>query len=218
MSKPLLWISAQPVRRRIPIDVAKYEPRDKYYRKAREQGLPSRAAFKIEELIARIKLPSDARVVDLGCAPGGWLAVLAKTLRNGRVIGIDLAPCRDFGPNVETIVADIRDPALPDIIKAKLGRDADLVTSDLAPKLTGIRERDDAQLEGLIDAALAIASRTLKPGGTMVAKLFMSGSFKDIVARFEGHFATVEVTKVKATRPGSSELYLIARGFRIRGQ
>ena len=194
--------------------MAKYEPRDKYYRKAREQGLPSRAAFKIEELIARIKLPSDGRVIDLGCAPGGWLAVLAKALRNGRIIGVDLAPCKSFGPNVETIVADISDPALPEIVQEKLGRDADLVTSDLAPKLTGIRERDDAQFEALIDAALAIASRTLKPGGIMIAKLFMSGSFKDIVARFEKHFASVEVTKVKATRPGSSELYLIARGFR----
>ncbi|HLX36255.1 MAG TPA: RlmE family RNA methyltransferase [Candidatus Binataceae bacterium] len=194
--------------------MAKYEPHDKYYRKAREQGLPSRAAFKIEELIARIKLPPDARVVDLGCAPGGWLAVLAKTLRNGRVIGIDLAPCKSFGPNVETVVADIRDPALPDIIVEKLGRDADLVTSDLAPKLTGIRERDNAQFEELFDAALAIAAKTLKPGGMMIAKLFMSGSFKEIVARFEQHFAAVEVTKVKATRPGSSELYLIARGFR----
>jgi 23S rRNA (uridine2552-2'-O)-methyltransferase len=194
--------------------VAKYEPHDKYYRKAREQGLPSRAAFKIEELIARIKLPPDARVVDLGCAPGGWLAVLAKMLRNGRVIGIDLAPCKSFGPNVETVVADIRDPALPDIIVEKLGRDADLVTSDLAPKLTGIRERDNAQFEELIDAALVIAAKTLKPGGMMIAKLFMSGSFKEIVARFEQHFAAVEVTKVKATRPGSSELYLIARGFR----
>jgi len=194
--------------------VAKYEPRDKYYRKAREQGLPSRAAFKIEELIARIKLPSDACVIDLGCAPGGWLAILGAKVPYGRVIGIDLAPCRSFGASVETIVADIRDPRLPDIIKERLGRPADLLTSDLAPKLTGIRAHDDAQFEELIDAALAVASRTLKPGGTMIAKLFMSGTFKEILARFEHYFAKVEVRKVKATRPGSSELYVVARGFR----
>ena len=195
--------------------MATYEPRDKYYRKARENGLPSRAAFKIEELIARIKLPPDARVIDLGCAPGGWLAILGAAVgRNGRVIGIDLAPCGNFGPSVETMVADIRDPNLPDLLKEKLGRPADLITSDLSPKLTGIRERDDAQFEELIDAALAIASKTLKPGGVMIAKLFMSGAFKGIVTRFETHFAKVDVTKVKATRPGSSELYVIARGFR----
>jgi 23S rRNA (uridine2552-2'-O)-methyltransferase len=193
--------------------VATYDPRDKYYRKARAKGLPSRAAFKIEELIHRIKLPPDARVIDLGCAPGGWLAILGTAVgRNGHVIGIDLAACGNFGASVETIVADIRDPKLPDILKEKLGRPADLVTSDLSPKLTGIRDRDDAQFEELIEAALAIASQTLKPGGTMVAKLFMSGAFTGIVARFEKNFAKVEVTKVKATRPGSSELYLIARG------
>ncbi len=194
--------------------MATYEPRDKYYRKAREQGLPSRAAYKIEELIARIKLPPDARVIDLGCAPGGWLAILGAAVgKNGRVIGIDLAACKGFGASVGTIVADIRDTKLPDIIKEKLGRPADLLTSDLAPKLTGIRDRDNAQFEELIEAALMIASRTLKPGGTMIAKLFMSGTFQEIHARFEENFAKVDVTRVKATRPGSSELYIIARGF-----
>jgi 23S rRNA (uridine2552-2'-O)-methyltransferase len=194
--------------------VATYEPRDKYYRKAREKGLPSRAAFKIEELIARIKLPPDARVIDLGCAPGGWLVILGAAVgRNGRVIGIDLAPCGNFGATVQSMVADIRDPKLPDILKEKLGRPADLITSDLSPKLTGIRDHDEAQFEELIDAALAIASRTLKANGVMVAKLFMGGEFKQILGRFEKHFGTIDVTKVKATRPGSSELYLIARGF-----
>ena len=194
--------------------MATYDPRDKYYRKAREQGLPSRAAFKIEELLARIKLPPDARIVDLGCAPGGWLAILASKFPRGRIIGIDLAACRNFGAAVETMVADIRDAPLPDTIKEKLGRPADLVTSDLAPKLTGIRAHDDARFEELVDAALTIASRTLRHDGAMIAKLFMSGAFKDIVGRFEHRFAKADVTKVKATRPGSSELYMIARGFR----
>ena len=195
--------------------MATYDPRDKYYRKAREQGLPSRAAFKIEELIKRIKLPIDARVIDLGCAPGGWLAILGAALgRDARIIGIDLAPCGNFGVAVETMVADIRDPKLPDVLKQKLGQPADLVTSDLSPKLTGIRAHDDAQFEELIDAAISIAIATLKPGGMMIAKLFMSGAFTGIVGRFEAHFGEVDVTKVKATRPGSSELYIIARGFR----
>ncbi len=195
--------------------MATYDPRDKYYRKAREQGLPSRAAFKIEELIKRIRMPPDARVIDLGCAPGGWLAILGAALgRDARIIGIDLTPCGNFGASVETMVADIRAPKLPAILKEKLGRPADLVTSDLAPKLTGIRARDDAQFEELVEAALAIAAATLKPGGMMIAKLFMSEAFKGIVAKFEHHFTEVDVTKVKATRPGSSELYIIARNFR----
>src|SRR5579863_447339 len=76
--------------------MARYEPRDKFYRKAREQGLPSRAAFKLEELIARFKIArAGARVADLGCAPGGWLAILARAVgADGRVVGIDLVQCR----------------------------------------------------------------------------------------------------------------------------
>ncbi|HJU28276.1 MAG TPA: SAM-dependent methyltransferase, partial [Candidatus Binataceae bacterium] len=76
--------------------MARYEPHDKFYRKAREQGLPSRAAFKIEEVIARFKLSrAGDRVVDLGCAPGGWLVVISRAVGgDGRVVGVDLAPCR----------------------------------------------------------------------------------------------------------------------------
>lgn len=195
--------------------VPSYEPRDKFYRKAKAKGLPSRAAFKLEELLERVRLPAAARVIDLGCAPGGWLAILAPAVASkGRVIGVDLAPCGNFGPSVETVVADIRDPALPAAIKDRLGGPADLVTSDLSPKLTGIRERDEAQFEQLVEAALAMAAATLKPGGAMIAKLFMGGAFKDTIARFEARFGKVEVTRAKATRPGSSELYLIARDFR----
>src|SRR5690348_4489807 len=114
--------------------MARYEPHDKFYRKAKDKGLPSRAAFKLEELLERMRLPAGARVIDLGCAPGGWLAILSRAVgANGRVIGIDLAPCGKFGPAVETVVADIRDPALPATIKEKLGGPADLVTSDLSP-------------------------------------------------------------------------------------
>src|ERR1700683_389962 len=190
--------------------MARYEPRDKFYRQAREKGLPSRAAFKIEELLAKIKIPADARVIDLGCAPGGWLAISDRVVGDkGRVIGIDLAPCGNFGASVQTIVADIRDPDLPAVLKEKLGRHADLVTSDLSPKLTGIREHDDAQFEELIEAAMAMARETLKPGGVMIAKLFMGGAFKRILARFEKSFGSVDMTKVKATRPGSSGVSLM---------
>ncbi len=192
-----------------------YNPRDRYYRKAREKGLPSRAAFKLEELLGRTKLkPEGARVLDLGCAPGGWLAILERAVGpRGRVVGIDLAPCRKFGPSVVTLVADIREPAIPALLREHLGGAADLVTSDLSPKLTGIAEHDEAGFEELIDAALTVAAKTLRPGGVMVAKVFMGGAFKGTVERFRKIFERVEVTRVKATRSGSSELYIVARGF-----
>jgi 23S rRNA (uridine2552-2'-O)-methyltransferase len=196
--------------------VATYEPRDKYYRKARAMGLPSRAAFKIEEIIARNRLVGKgARIVDLGCAPGGWLAILvAATGANGRVVGVDLERVKNPPAGAITMAGDILDPAVAARAQSELGGRADLVTSDLAPKLTGISARDEARSRELIDAALKFANAILKPGAAMIVKLFMGADFKDVVDSFRPHFGIVEVTRTKASRPGSSELYIVARGFR----
>ena len=196
--------------------MATYEPHDKFYRKARARGLPSRAAFKIEEIIARNRLVgTGARIVDLGCAPGGWLAILvAAGGASGRVVGVDFARVKNPPAGAIAIVGDILDPAVAARVRSELGGRADLVTSDLAPKLTGIAARDEARLQELIDSALGFAATILKPGGAMVAKLFMGAQFKEIVDSFKRHFASVEVTRTKASRPGSSELYLVAREFR----
>ena len=179
-------------------------------------GLPSRAAFKIEELVARNRLVAEgARVVDLGCAPGGWLKILAAAGGpGGRVVGVDLARVKNPPAGVVTIAGDILDPAVAARVQSELGGRADLVTSDLAPKLTGITSRDEAKSRELIDSALSFAAAILKPGGAMVAKLFMGAEFKQIVDSFKTHFASVELTRTKASRPGSSELYVVARGFR----
>jgi 23S rRNA (uridine2552-2'-O)-methyltransferase len=196
--------------------VPTYEPHDKFYRKARAMGLPSRAAFKIEEILARKRLvPKDARIVDLGCAPGGWLAILAKNVgAGGRVVGVDLAPVKNPPAGATTIVGDILDATVIARVANELGGRADLVTSDLAPKLTGIAARDEAQSRELIEAALAFAVSILAPKGAMVVKLFMGSEFKDVVDAFKRHFGTVEVTRTKASRPGSAELYIVARDFR----
>jgi 23S rRNA (uridine2552-2'-O)-methyltransferase len=198
--------------------VATYEPHDKFYRKARERGLPSRAAFKIEEIIARNRLVvagSGARIVDLGCAPGGWLAILvAAAGADARVVGVDLAQVKNPPAGAMAIVGDILDDAVTARVQHELGGRADLVTSDLAPKLTGIAARDEARSRELIDSALSFAVTILKPGAAMVAKLFMGAEFKDIVDSFKRQFGKVEVTRTKASRPGSSELYIIAREFR----
>jgi 23S rRNA (uridine2552-2'-O)-methyltransferase len=195
--------------------MARYEPHDKFYRKAREHGLPSRAAFKLEELIGRFMLVrAGDRVVDLGCAPGGWIAVLSRAVgANGRVVGVDIAPCRAIAPNVEVIAGDIGDPAVRSAAAAALGAAASLVTSDLAPKLSGIRERDQAASLALLEAAVEFARAALKPGGAMVAKFFMGADFDGARALFARDFRQVEVVRTRASRPGSSELYIVARGF-----
>lgn len=196
--------------------MARYQPHDTFYRKAREQGLPSRAAFKIEELLARFRLVrAGARVVDLGCAPGGWLKMLADAVGpQGMVVGVDLAACPAVAPNVVTMVADIREPATVETVAESLDGLADLVTSDLAPKLSGVADRDQARVLELTEAALGCARGLLKPGGAMIAKLFMGGDFAAAASPFEREFAQVELTRPRASRPGSSELYLIARDFR----
>ena len=193
-----------------------YEPHDKFYRKARAMGLPSRAAFKIEEILARNRLvPKNAKIVDLGCAPGGWLAIVVQAVGpGGRVVGVDLAPVKNPPAGAITIAGDILDASVAARAANELGGRANLVTSDLAPKLTGIAARDEARSRELIDAALAFAIAILAPSGAMVAKLFMGAEFKQVVDSFKRHFVNVEVTRTKASRPGSSELYIVAREFR----
>jgi len=196
--------------------VPTYEPHDKFYRKARAMGLPSRAAFKLEEILARNRLvPKAAKIVDLGCAPGGWLAILVQAAGpGGRVLGVDLAAVKNPPAGAITIAGDILDAVVAARAASELGGRANLVTSDLAPKLTGVAARDEARSRELIDAALAFAIAILAPGGAMVAKLFMGAEFKQVVDSFKRHFVNVEVTRTKASRPGSSELYIVARDFR----
>ena len=196
--------------------MARYQYRDRFYRKANEQGLPSRAAFKLEELIARFKLVANGdRVVDLGCAPGGWLVIFARAVgAQGRVVGVDLAPCSGLARNVITLIGDIRDPQVYQAATEALGSAADLIASDLAPKLSGIADRDQAKSRELLEAAVNFACALLKPGGAMVAKVFMGAEFEQTRQAFTPIFARVEVVRTRASRPGSSELYLVARGFR----
>lgn len=156
--------------------------------------------------------------MDLGCAPGGWLVILSGAVGPlGRVVGLDLAPCKEMPPNVTTVVGDLRDPAVRAAALERLGGPADLVTSDLSPKLTGIRARDQAVVRELLDLSLEVARQALRPGGAMVAKIFMSADFKSIIANFERCFRKVETTRTEATRPGSAELYIIARDFQAEG-
>jgi len=196
--------------------MARYQPHDQFYRKARAHGLPSRAAFKLEELIMRFKLiRSGTRIVDLGCAPGGWLTVLAHAAGPaGHVVGVDLVQCAVTGVNVSTIVGDIEDDTLRIEVTARLGGPADLVTSDVAPKLSGIVDRDQARSHDLLAAGLKFARGVLKPGGTMIAKLFMGTGFAESISLFRTAFDKVDLTRTKATRPGSAELYVVARSFK----
>jgi 23S rRNA (uridine2552-2'-O)-methyltransferase len=193
-----------------------YDPHDRYFKKAKQEGYRSRAAYKLLELQQRYRLmgPGDA-VVDLGAAPGGWLQVAAKMVGpNGKVIGVDLQPIKPFNErHIMVLKGDIFSTEIKQKIKELIGGPADSVISDLAPKLSGIRDADMARSLELNQTALNIAVNLLRPGGTLLIKSFISNDLHSFTAELKRYFATVQRTKPAATRQGSSEFYFYAKGF-----
>ncbi len=187
---------------------------DPYVVAAKQQGWRSRAAFKLIELDDRFKLiRRGARVLDLGAAPGGWSQV---ALRRGalRVVGVDLLPI-DPVPGAEFIQGDFTDPDMPDRLAQLLGGKADLVLTDMAPNTTGHNATDHLRIMALAEMALHFALGVLEPGGAFVAKVFQGGSERQMLAAMKRHFAAVRHAKPPASRKESSELYVVATGFRI---
>jgi 23S rRNA (uridine2552-2'-O)-methyltransferase len=192
-----------------------YQRKDRFYRRAKAQGLRSRAAFKLEDLDRRVLCSGD-RVVDLGCWPGGWLQIAARRVgKNGRVVGVDVRELDPLGfANTRVIRTDVADEqVVAEILQALEGL-ADVVLSDLSPQLTGVRDRDEANAAELVRAALIIVEKTLRPGGTLICKVFMNSDYPAMLAKVRRQFEEVTATRSEATRRGSAELYWIARGFR----
>jgi 23S rRNA (uridine2552-2'-O)-methyltransferase len=193
-----------------------YDPHDRYFKKAKQEGYRSRAAYKLLELQQRYRLmgPGDA-VVDLGAAPGGWLQVAAKMVGpNGKVIGVDLQPIKPFNErHIMVLKGDIFSTEIKQKIKELIGGPADSVISDLAPNLSGIRDADMARCLELNQSALSIAVNLLGPGGTLLIKSFISNDLHSFTAELKRYFCTVQRTKPEATRHGSSEFYFYAKGF-----
>lgn len=186
---------------------------DPYVAAAKQQGWRSRAAFKLLELDDRFHLlRKGARVVDLGAAPGGWTQVAVKR-GAGIVLGLDLLPM-DPIQGAELVQGDFNDPDMPGRLADRLGGKADLVLSDMAPNTTGHAATDHLRIMGLTEMALDFASQVLAEGGTFVAKVFQGGSEKQMLDRLKRSFATVRHAKPPASRKESSELYVVASGFR----
>ncbi len=202
--------------------MAKYDRKDHLHQKAKKEGLRSRAAYKLDEVQKQFKLLSKgARVADLGCWPGGWLEGAAKYVGQGGVLaGVDLAevdPPIEL-PNVTTLVGDLEDAATIDrLLEALGGERADVVLSDAAPKLTGVRETDRANEERLLEAIEAMLPRLLVPGGSFVVKVLEGPEAQAIVKRVQQSFSKAKTVKLQSTRKGSTEKYLVARGFEGAG-
>ncbi len=186
---------------------------DPFAAQARAAGYRSRAAYKLTEMDDRFGLiRRGGKVIDLGCAPGGWVQV-ANQRGSGRVVGVDLLPV-DPLPPAEMIEMDFTDPACGPRLMAMLGGPPDLVLSDMAPNTTGHRMTDHLRIVGLIEMAADFAISVLKPGGAFVTKAFQGGELADVIARLKANFDQVKQVKPKASRAESSEVYLVATGFR----
>ncbi|MBI5910262.1 MAG: RlmE family RNA methyltransferase [Betaproteobacteria bacterium] len=189
---------------------------DPYVQRARAEGYRSRAAYKLLELDEKDRLLVPGQLlVDLGAAPGSWSQVaLARLGSKGRVVAVDLLPMEPL-PGVHFVQGDFREQAVLDaLIKALGGRKADLVISDLAPNISGIGVSDQARAMHLAELALEFARQCLKPGGSLLVKVFQGAGFTEFLAAMRKAFAKVASRKPEASRGRSSEVYLLGKGLK----
>jgi 23S rRNA (uridine2552-2'-O)-methyltransferase len=186
---------------------------DPFAAMARAHGYRSRAAYKLTELDDRFKLfHRGSKVIDLGCAPGGWVQV-AMQRGATNVVGVDLLPV-DPLPGSTMIEMDFTDPDCPARLMELLGGAPDVVLSDMAPNTMGHKQTDHTRIVGLIELAVDFAVEVLRPGGSFVSKAFQGGETAGLLKTLKMHFAEVKHVKPKASRSGSSEVYLVATGFK----
>lgn len=187
---------------------------DPYVIKAKQMGYRSRAAFKMKEMDEKYNiLKAGMYVVDLGAAPGGWCQI-ALEKQCARIVAIDLLPIDDLA-GIIFMQQDFMADDAPDKLKAALGGGrADVVMSDMAHNTTGHRETDHLKIMALVEAGYDFSCEVLKHGGTYLAKTFQGGADSELLARMKIDFTTVRHVKPKASRQDSSEMYVLATGFR----
>lgn len=189
---------------------------DPYVRKASAQGYRARSAYKLLEIVKRDALarPGD-RVVDLGAAPGSWSQVLAERVgESGRVISVDLLEVAAI-PGVTVIQGDFREEAVLEQLEAALeGGKVDLVVSDLAPNISGVRVSDQARSIHLCELALDFAKAHLNSSGAFLVKAFQGVGFPGFLAAMRRVFVSVDSRKPGASRGESKEMYLLGKGLK----
>jgi 23S rRNA (uridine2552-2'-O)-methyltransferase len=191
---------------------------DGYVKRAKAEGMRSRAAYKLVEIAERDRLlASGMVVVDLGAAPGGWSQIAAGRVgARGRVIALDVLEMTGL-PGVTFIRGDFHDAAAVEQLERALGGEqVDLVLSDMAPNLSGIAMSDQARALELAELALEFALKHLKPKGNFLVKTFQGAGFDNFLKALRGRFQAVAVRKPEASRSRSSEVYLVGKGLRPR--
>jgi 23S rRNA (uridine2552-2'-O)-methyltransferase len=193
------------------------QERDPYVQQARREGWRSRAVYKLEQIAEKERFLKPGMVcVDLGSAPGSWSQYVTETLNGrARIVAVDVLPM-DSLPDVEFVLGDFREDDVFEQLLQAVGEDrADLVMSDIAPNITGTKVVDQARSMYLVELALDMARRVLRPGGNFVCKVFQGAGFDEYLRDVRNSFERVKVMKPKASRPGSREVYLVARNFSL---
>lgn len=189
-----------------------YQPKDRFFKKAKQEGYAARSVYKLQEIDQKFKVFKNAQTVfDLGAAPGSWSQYAAKRVgAGGRVLGVDLTEVTIKIDNAVFIAADLRDLNIEDVFK-EYGfiPPFDVVMSDMAPKTTGIKSVDQARSLELCELALEMAKTYLRPGGTFICKFFHSGEFGRLQAAIKKEFEKVEALKPESTRSISKEIFLV---------
>ena len=190
--------------------------KDKYVKRARQEGARSRAIYKLEEIDRRDRLLQPGMtVVDLGAAPGGWSQyVKSRVGDSGRVLALDILPMEPI-VGVEFIEGDFTElPVLDLLVQRLLGKPVDLVISDMAPNMSGVASVDQARSMNLAELALEFSDKSLKPGGSLLIKTFQGAGFNEFYAQLRHRFEKLASRKPSASRAESKEIYLLGRGFR----
>ena len=188
--------------------------RDTYVKQSKVDGYRARSAYKLIEIDDKFKIfKGGITVIDIGAAPGSWSQYAEKVTKSGRLISIDLKKMEPIGNTVQ-IQGDFTEESIQDEIKKHTTTKVDVVMSDMAVNTTGIKNIDSIQTGELCKAAMFFAKNLLKDNGFFISKIFMGGTFNEIVAEGKKYFKEVKVFKPKSSRKDSKESFIICRNLR----
>jgi 23S rRNA (uridine2552-2'-O)-methyltransferase len=188
--------------------------RDIYVRQSKVDGYRARSAYKLIEIDEKFKIfKGDMCVIDIGAAPGSWTQYASKIVKNGKIISIDIKEMEKIKNNIQ-IKGDFTSPLIQDQIKNYLNKGSDVVMSDMAVNTTGIKNIDSIQTGELCKEAMIFSKDVMLEKGFFISKIFMGGSFNEIVALGKKLFKEVKVFKPKSSRKDSKESFIICKNLR----
>ena len=188
--------------------------RDIYVRQSKIEGYRARSAYKLIEINEKFKIfKSGMTVVDIGAAPGSWSQYVSRIMKNGKIVSIDLKEMENI-KNSFHIKGDFTEPIIQRKIKNHLNKQADVIMSDMAVNTTGIKSIDSIQTGELCKEAMNFSMEIISPNGFFISKIFMGGSFNEIVAAGKKIFKELKVFKPQSSRKDSKESFIICKNLR----